>query len=122
MSESSSFKSELHALEEVRAPGKIDQSPEDRCAKLVTTLENCERQLKTVRLELTELKRTGPREEFARLRSNRPAIERQIETVGSLVSSCSASWKAFASSSEVRRTQRPENCAKLSRRLRLAQG
>ena len=101
MSEPPSLDKETHALEGFSAElGKNDQLTEDRCAKLVTTLESCERQLSDVRLELTELQRTGPREGFAQLKSNRNAIEHKMENVGSLVFGCAASWKSFASQIE----------------------
>jgi hypothetical protein len=72
MSERTFSNHELDPFREISpAIGNVDQLSEDRCAKLVTALENCERQLKQVRLELTELKRVGPREGFKRLKDNR---------------------------------------------------
>lgn len=102
MSERTFSSHELDPLEEISpAIGNVAQLSEDRCATLVTALENCERQLKLVRLELTELKRVGPREGFKRLRDNRIAIEREIERVGSLISICIASWNGFHSKNEI---------------------
>jgi hypothetical protein len=84
-------------------------------------LENCGRQLKHVRLELTELKRVGPREGFKRLRDNRIATEREIEREGSLISICTASWNGFHSKNEIFQDhgKRPEKqtWAKRGRRL-----
>jgi len=126
MSEQTFFNRQARASEAFPAtPGKNSQGPEDRCAELVTTLENCEKQLRHVRLELTELQRTGPREEFSHLKSNRVAIERKIEKVGSLISSCSASWNAFHSKNAIVRVDRnrSENIPyfKPNKRTRLAQ-
>jgi hypothetical protein len=102
MSERTFSNHELDPFREILpAIGNVDQLSEDRCAKLVTALENCERQLKHVRLELTELKRVGPREGFKRLKDNRIAIEREIERIDSLISICTASWSGFHSKNEI---------------------
>jgi hypothetical protein len=58
-------------------------------------------QLKHVRLELTELKRVGPREGFKRLKDNRIAIEREIERIDSLIFIRTASWSGFHSKNEI---------------------
>jgi hypothetical protein len=90
--------------DQTRVSEEVCEPQDDRCEKLVRTLENCERQLKNVRLELTELQRTGPRDGFTRLQSNRLAIERKIERVSRLISACTLSWNAFHSKSEIVRS------------------
>lgn len=52
-----------------------------RCEKLLATLRDSRRQLEQVQLELTELKRIGPREELASLNEHRVALEHELERV-----------------------------------------
>lgn len=82
------------------------QSPEDGCARLVATLRDCAYRLKNVQLQMTELKRVGPRENFAHLRENRIAIGHEIERISSLISSCAASWSGLDSKNQILRLPR----------------
>jgi indole-3-glycerol phosphate synthase len=67
----------------------------DQWRDLVTALENCDEQLRRVRVDLAELKRTGPREGLDRLKFNQPEIAREIETIRVLASSCALTWSTF---------------------------
>jgi hypothetical protein len=82
---------------------KTNQPQADQWRDLVTALESCEEQLRRVRVDLAELKRTGPREGLDRLKSNQPEIEREIETIRVLASSCALSLSTFDSDNIVPR-------------------
>ena len=84
----------------------------DQWRDLVIALETCEEQLRRVRVDLAELKRTGPREGLDRLKFNQLEIEREIETIRVLASSCALSWSTFDQDdivhrSDLRRASRP---------------
>jgi hypothetical protein len=82
---------------------ETNQPQADQWRDLVIALETCEEQLRRVRVDLTELKRTGPREGLDRLKFNQLEIEREIETIRDLASSCALSWSNFDSDNIVHR-------------------
>ena len=81
---------------------ETNQPQADQWRGLVIALENCEEQLRRVRV-VAELKRTGPREGLDRLKFNQLEIEREIETIRVLASSCALSWSNFDSDNIVHR-------------------
>jgi indole-3-glycerol phosphate synthase len=91
---------------------ETNQPQADQWRELVVALENCQEQLRRVRVDLAELKRTGPREGLDRLKFNQLEIEREIETIRVLASSCAMSWSTFDQDnivhrSDLRRASRP---------------
>ena len=82
---------------------ETNQPQADQWRGLVIALENCEEQLRRVRVDLAELKRTGPREGLDRLKFNQLEIEREIETIRGLASSCALSWSTFDADNIVHR-------------------
>ena len=82
---------------------ETNQPQADQWRDLVIALENCEEQLRRVRVDLAELKRNGPREGLDRLKFNQLEIEREIETIRVLASSCALSWSTFDSDNIVHR-------------------
>ena len=96
---------------------ETNQPQADQWRDLVIALENCEEQLRRVRVDLAELKRTGPREGLDRLRFNQLEIEREIETIRVLASSCALSWSTFDSDNIVHRDDlRPAQPSRLTSR------
>jgi hypothetical protein len=76
---------------------ETNQLPAAHWQELIVELENCQKQLSHIAVKLAELKRTGPRDCVDEFEFNRLAMEREIETIYRLASSCAANWSTFHS-------------------------